>query len=520
MKKTLVTKLGAVLTVVLLAAPAAAMDAKEVGSLVYKAERLSMSGKIQEADETLKQAEKGMEEILQGNDEQEKTKVKRSESKMKYVRKQLDRKLARSSRKSSTVSKPPESGDSGSSSSGNDSPPPLPDHAAPQFKKIGEYLDRAKGYIDTGEISYAKDSINAAKRQIQTVERSYGRYGAKDHPDILAAKKRIPELEAMFAGAEARKAKEAAEAAAEQEKVMPVIDQMVAAYEKQKSQINLLNKNPRVFMPARLDNVKNALDYYSVDYSGFEAALRTFTETFGKDQESINTAFKKYGLIDKEGLSMYVPGWIKSLSDHQESRKASAENIVKSAKEAIERKGMIADYKLKLLNEQKEILKIGRQIDPENQELNQLPAGIDDEIAAFKKQNQEKIDRAEFKGHISDFSGPGDVKSLAGAALEFFRNSPNWGTNKDRKIEILKVTVQGQWRPAEKNFLGYILSYRLPILLAYTTPEYRKDNLAKAIELSALTDKFSPGEAKKQPPFVNYWVGDSYLMRLDKVENF
>lgn len=506
------------MVVVALAVPSLAATSKDVNDLMRKAERLSFSGKAQEADVLLKQAETAAEEILQSGDEAEITKVKRLESKLKHLRKQLDRKLGAASKKEAETRKPPSS--DATSASDSSSSEELPSYVASKLDVIRRYLDTARKNLDDGKVSYAEGSIARAEENIAQTEDRYSKYDIKNHPDMLALKTRKADIEAAITEAKAKQAGDAAkaaEAAAEiQAEVTADSARFMKMYDKYRDKFSIMHEHGHVH-GLEVKDAQEALAYYDFDTDEILSEVRRITEKYGVTGEAIRRKLKELGAEDPDGLEYKVPEVIEKMENLAKSRKASADQIVKNVKLMMET-NFSPEIKVKKLKESKEILRIGQQIDPNNSELNQLLAEMDDRIAAQEQKNRKQIDEAVWKAHIADFAGPGNVKSLAGAALDYFRNSPSWGKNTDRELDVVAVSVQGQWQVAERNVLGQILSWRLPIHLAYTTPEYRKDDLAKVMELSAVTVKGSPGQAEKAPPFDNYWVGNSWMMRLSKVK--
>ena len=516
--RSMVFNLLVVVMTVALTVPAFAATAKDVNDLMRKAERLSFSGKAQEADALLKQAETAAEKILQSGDEAEITKVKRLESKLKHVRKQIDRKLGAASKRKAEPHKPPSSdapAAADSSAAGE-----LPSYVASKLDAIRRYLDTAQDNLDAGKVGYAEGSIARADENIALTEERYGKYDIKTHPDMLALKTRKAEIETAIAAAKTKQAEDAekaAEAAAEtQAEVTADSARFMEMYDKYQDKFSIMHEHGHV-LGLEVKDAQAALAYYDFDMDEIFSELKRITEKYGVTGEAIRQKLRELGAEDPEGLEYKVPEVIEKMENLAKSRKASAAQIVKNVKLMME-SNFSPEIKVKKLKESKEILRIGRQIDPNNPELNRLLAKMDDRIASQEQKNRKQIDQTVWKAHIADFAGPGDVKSLAKAALDFFRNSPSWGKNRDRELDVVAVSVQGQWQVAERNVLGQILSWRLPIHLAYTTPEYRKDDLAKVMELSAVTVKGSPGQAEKAPPFENYWVGNSWMMRLSKVK--
>jgi hypothetical protein len=104
------------------------------------------------------------------------------------------------------------------------------------------------------------------------------------------------------------------------------------------------------------------------------------------------------------------------------------------------------------------------------------------------------------------------VAGLAKVGLEYLRKDEGWKT-----AEVLAVAVRGPWQVAEKDVFGRVISWRLPVHVAVTKPDLRGKNVARVYELSLVTAQGAPGKVDKAPPFDGYWVGNSWMMRLNKV---
>jgi len=170
------------------------------------------------------------------------------------------------------------------------------------------------------------------------------------------------------------------------------------------------------------------------------------------------------------------------------------------------------------MNEAKSFLDFACKFDPNNSKANTLLASIDQKIAEVGEKIIKNIDSKKWAGHISDFAGPGQVKDLAAQALEYFKNDCNWGKNPKQKTEIVAVAIRGQWKIAETNILGQVIQWRLPVHLAITNDKLKKENIAQVFELSILAQVGPPGSALKAPPFDGFWVGNNWMMRLDKIK--
>ena len=168
-----------------------AADAGEINKMMRKAERLYFSGKAQEANELLKQAEKGAEAVLESGSEAEKTKVRRLEAKMKKLRANINRKLGGPPPMSTgkSASKPSSASDSGE----------LPSYVTSSIRGVRMSLDNAQEWLDKGNARTAESGLKAAKRQMAKTEKSYAKYLGTDHPEMIALQQRIDDIEAKIA---------------------------------------------------------------------------------------------------------------------------------------------------------------------------------------------------------------------------------------------------------------------------------------------------------------------------------
>lgn len=190
---------------------ASATDATAVNSLMRQAERLYFSGKAQEADALLKQAEADAAAILAGSDAAQITKVQRLEAKMKKLRADIDRKLGGA---------PPMSPAAPASTAPAAAGGELPSYVVSRIQGINLSLDNAQEWLDKGDARIAQSSLDVAKGQKEKTEKSYAKYLGTDHPDMSAIEKRISELEAGIAkikDAEAAEKARTAQAAADAE---------------------------------------------------------------------------------------------------------------------------------------------------------------------------------------------------------------------------------------------------------------------------------------------------------------
>ncbi len=178
-----------------------AQDAGEINKIMRKAERLYFSGKAQEANELLKQAEKGAEAVLESGSDAEKTKVRRLEAKMKKLRADINRKLG--------GPPPVNATESASLSTGSDSEG-LPSSVKSSIRGIRLSLDNAQEWLDKSDARTAASSLKVAKRQMAKMEQRHAEYMGSE--PIQALQKKIDEMEAGIADIQGKAAAKEAEA--------------------------------------------------------------------------------------------------------------------------------------------------------------------------------------------------------------------------------------------------------------------------------------------------------------------
>jgi hypothetical protein len=133
-------------------------------------------------------------------------------------------------------------------------------------------------------------------------------------------------------------------------------------------------------------------------------------------------------------------------------------------------------------------------------------------MQAFKKKLAERT----WPAHAAN--APGNAKKLAGIALDYFKNSPDWGNRPADKEgrEPLAISVTGPWSIQKRNILGEPIMYGLPVKLAVAVPAEKKDGLARVYILTLRTREFKG--VKPEPPFDSVTVGDSYYISTDAVK--
>jgi hypothetical protein len=125
-----------------------------------------------------------------------------------------------------------------------------------------------------------------------------------------------------------------------------------------------------------------------------------------------------------------------------------------------------------------------------------------------------EIDKRTWPGHASN--APKDAKALAQAALDWFKNSPDWGKRPQDARKPLAVAVKGPWSVQATNILGEPIMYGLPVLLAVEVESDKALNVARVYDLTMRT--VEQRGVKMEPPFDSITVGNSYYIRPSAVK--
>lgn len=157
------------------------------------------------------------------------------------------------------------------------------------------------------------------------------------------------------------------------------------------------------------------------------------------------------------------------------------------------------------MKEAKTLLGWTLKFDPNNEFATGRMATIDADIAALAKAVEADIDARKWAGHADG------APAYSREAVEFLRNHANWGKN-ENGTRVLAVAVRGDWVAGDRDILGRVISWGLPVHVAVTWPDIQQKNRARVYELTLITRQGAPSPPQK-PPFANYWVGESWYIR-------
>ena len=219
------------LALALLIVPSAlAMDLAEAGKALSKAQRSYYSGKTEEANELLKQVEEAVRAAENGS-VADRMKAKTMTGRVKKLRKQIDKKLGASAAAPAApkaTAKPASKPASRSSARPASAPPAsassakMPHGAASRIKDANRFVEMArKNIVPAKEYSSklgnpndartfethmrnTQRPIDSAKEKIADLEKRYAGKYPPDHPDLVAARNGIADLEKQMAALRAK----------------------------------------------------------------------------------------------------------------------------------------------------------------------------------------------------------------------------------------------------------------------------------------------------------------------------
>lgn len=384
-------------------------------------------------------------------------------------------------------------------------------------KEIEQLIRSADKDLTAGELEAAGAKLDEAKKKLEELKADEPRHRAVRPMTARLESTQKKYQEMLAAGPPDTKAAEAERAATADAEADAKL--MIDLYDKYYPELDLIHGNSLVYGVKESD-AKNAL----AEVEAAEALLPEFAgevgrlaDTYGTEPMEIGNEIHSRGVKisgDPGGRLAYL---IEAIGKVSKSRAASAASCVQNAEILLgNHSGPITDARLRRLDEVKKLLVVGHELDPNNEQVNTMLAEIDEQTTAASQQMEAEIDAATWAGNVGSFPGPGDAGALAKEAVSFFRSHENWGGRRDKKIDVLDVCVRGPWQVAERDIFGRVISWRLPIHVAVTDPDLRPRNIARVYELSILAMEGSPDQAPKEPPFAGYWVGNSWMMRLDR----
>ncbi|MCX7002174.1 MAG: hypothetical protein NTV22_02745 [bacterium] len=388
--------------------------------------------------------------------------------------------------------------------------------------KFGKMEEAKKGATTTPPETYAKEikelQVELQKQLADATSVATGA-GLASHPDLVAAQAkldaipgRLQQTSASVAAVQTARTATSAGIAADAEQLANEYKRLrestfdkaggAAVYYNDLGPVTNLLAVIVAFENNELETTKKMLADFHVKYGETEEDIRASTDDSAAARDCRNL---------EEGIANVA-----------KTRITMAEDL---AERIDQRLTGLADahdfYRLARHDEVRAWLAVAQQYDKTNAKVAALTQRCDKALADDLQQIKAKIAARKWPAHAAN--APADAKKLAATALDWFKNSTDWGkreqndraTDKQPRVP-LAVAVTGPWSIQERNIVGEPTMYGLPILLAVQLPADGKDGLARVFVLTMRTAEFKG--VKMEPPFDSVTVGDSYFINADAVQ--
>ncbi len=510
------------------------------------AERKMFGGKKEEAAEQL-QAVKGLLEEIEKAEPEQKD-LKYLNSKYVKIKKDLDKRMGKSSaatvkskttpatqkrvssRKttSSRASSREVSEKTPAASSGTASAK-LPYHAKQKMKEF-DNLYRSVGYsFEKMEAAKSGKTTTSPEKHAETIKEiipklqsildeaksEADKKGVSDHPDLKDCQAKIDAIPAELKKVSGEVKAVQKEKSAESAGIAADIETLNKEFNRLRDKIFNKATGTAIYYND-LKPVKELLikieDYDKNDRKNAEKILTDFSAKYGSTQDEVT---KK---TDDSTAGWNFENFKKGIENVDKTKTAMAEDLVNKAGQKIGSLGNMHDfYRTKQHAVIKEWVVTAEKFDSENAKVKQTKDSLNQELDVDLKKLLKKI--KEQKWTDNDPDAPSNAKQLAKTALEWFKNSPDWGKREQQgkePYEILDVVVTGPWSVQKRNILGEPIMYGLPVKLAIQLDSEKEKGFARVFILTLRT--FEGREAKMEPPFEYPTVGNSYYIMKKEVK--
>jgi len=243
--------------------------------------------------------------------------------------------------------------------------------------------------------------------------------------------------------------------------------------------------------------------------------MLTFSSKYGTTKEDIDKKAESMGYSGAYYRASYPYMELAvGIENVSKTRDIMAEDLVRRVKSELD--GISKGAELHIIDRYEKVkiwLAMAIRYQADNPKVKELQSSIDTRIAEGMKEFNTRVDGRTWPDHASD--APSNADELAGAALDWFKNSLDWGKRSSKIRHPLAVTVTGPWSIQERNLLGEPIMYGLPIKLAVEVDEDKELNVVRVYVLTMRTGEYRG--VKMEPPFNHITVGNSYFIRPDKV---
>jgi hypothetical protein len=341
--------------------------------------------------------------------------------------------------------------------------------------------------------------------------------GVTTHPDFDDVEARLSDAKSQVAQAKGDYSEAKAAAAATSEEVTADVNALKAEYDQVSSIFDAATGY--VIYYNDLEPVENLIvqieEFEQSKLPGLQPKMDAFAAKYGIARDEIDSKADAMGYSGQFRASLPYTELMEGIENVKKTRAAMAEDLVDKGTGRLSGMESLHDFAVAdRLNNIKAWLEMSARYDPANPKVTNALANIDGQIDEAMKALNARIDARTWPDHASN--APKNANELAEAALDWFKNSPDWGKRSEDARRPLDVVVTGPWSVQKKNLLGEPIMYGLPILLAVEVPSDRELNVARVYVLTMRTAEMRG--VKMEPPFDHITVGDSYYIRPSEVK--
>jgi hypothetical protein len=374
----------------------------------------------------------------------------------------------------------------------------------------GGNKDQLVGNIEK-KVILIKKSLNEAKALA-------AEKGVALHPDFDSVESKLAEAEKNIAVSKSGYEKEKTAAIASAKEVDDDVAALKSLYDKVQPVFD--KATGYIFHYNDLKTVEDVIveieNFEKNDLGTVETKMQAFASKYGATKTEIDNKADAMGYTGTYYRASYPYMELKKgIENVAKTRDVMAEDLVRRTKAELD--GISKGHDFHVLERYEKVknwLIMAQRYQSDNPKVMELHSSIDKKIADGMKEFNTRVDGRTWPSHVSN--APSNANRLAEAALNWFKNSPDWGKRSSKVRHPLAVTVTGPWSVQKRNLLGEPIMYGLPIKLAVEVNEDKELNVARVYILTMRTAEMRG--VKMEPPFDHITVGNSYFIRPDKVK--
>ena len=414
----------------------------------------------------------------------------------------------------------------------------LPYNARKYFFNVDRDLNNMERYFDQIakadrddlkklNIKHIENGLKGCESNLKKAREEAAKKGVNAHPKFDDAEKRIAGYEERLKKEKGGFEQAQAEQKAKGAKVQADADAMRAEYDRLR---DFFNKTPGTVIyyndikaPEKL--IGEIENFEKNDLAGVKDKIQAFEAKYGTDPEKIEKEADAAGYASNSGYDASY-GYRKlseGIAKVAKTRTVMAEDLIKRMEMTLEHhvSGGHDFFVLEGVKDARAWLKLAERYDAGNPKVKQAVSEFDARAQKCMADFNAKVDNRKWPAHAAN--APGNAKSLAKAALDYFKNDVGWGKRdqnpraKDKEPRIpVAVSVRGPWSVQKKNILGEPIMWGLPVFLAVELESEKPMKVMRVFNLTLRTQEAKG--VKKAPPFFSATVGDSWYIRPNAVK--